>query len=142
MSAGNQLQLATHLLAFGADGPSAAADRFGRMAAALKSLGQGIGPGQYDEVALLVIGGGQVDEIAARVIDYRDRLRQVKPKPPKPLAFSIATGVVLAEQVESADGVGTAATLRSVQALVEAQQAAMIACIAATTATTGAATSG
>ncbi len=141
LSAGNQLQLVSHLLIFGDQGPREAASQFERLAAALKDRGQRIGQGQYDEVALLVLGGGQTEEIATRVITYRDRLRAVKPKPQKEFAFSIATGVVLAEQAVvtgDVDAAEAAANLRAVQALIEAQQAAMIACIAATTAATAA----
>jgi len=53
------------------------------------------------------------------------------------MAFSVATGLVLSEQVQRASqlrGPAAAASLRIVQALIEAQQAAVIAAIAASTA--------
>ena len=136
-SAGEQLQLVSHLLRFSEHGPREAAQRFERTAVALKKARQRVWQSQYDEVALLVLSGGHVDDVVQRVIEYRDRLRAVKPQPTADIAFSIATGVVLAEQVErmtDLDGAATAANLRAVQTLVEAQQAAMIACIACTTA--------
>jgi hypothetical protein len=136
-SAGEQLQLVSHLLRFSEHGPREAAQRFERTAVALKKARQPVWQSHYDEVALLVLSGGHVDDVVPRVIEYRDRLRAVKPKPTADIAFSIATGVVLAEQVErmtGLDSAATAANLRAVQALVEAQQAAMIACIACTTA--------
>lgn len=143
-SQGNPLQLVSHLLVFSDLGPQEAAHRFDRMARALKERGQRVWQGQYDEVALLVLSGAPVADAAARAISYRDRLRAVKPRPSSEIAFSIATGVVLAEQVQSMRGMddaGAAANLRSVQSIIEAQQAAMIACLAATTiATTTAAT--
>jgi hypothetical protein len=77
------------------------------------------------------------------VISYRDRLRAVKPRPQSEIAFSIAAGVVLAEQAEAQlglEGARAAANLRSVQAILEAQQAAIVACMAATTAATAAST--
>jgi hypothetical protein len=77
-------------------------------------------------------------------LEYRDRLRSVKPKPTADIAFSIAAGVVLAEEAERMKGLedaATAANLRAVQAIIEAQQAAMIACMAACTVTTTAASS-
>jgi hypothetical protein len=143
-SRGNQLQLASHLLLFSDAGPREAAERFARMADALRSAGQRIGESQYDEVALLVLSRVGAEVAAARAVAVRDHLRAVKPKPPAAIAFSIACGVVLAETVrglEELDDAGAAANLRAVQSVVEAQQAAMIACIAATTAATTAATS-
>jgi hypothetical protein len=141
-STGEQLQLASQLLMFSDQGPREAAQRFERLAKALKKAKQRVWQSHYDEVALLVLGGGHVDEVVPRVIEYRDRLRAVKPKPTADIAFSLAAGVVLAEEVERMKGLedaATAANLRAVQAIIEAQQAAMIACIAATTATTAAA---
>ena len=79
---------------------------------------------------------------ASRALAVRDRLRAVKPKPPATIAFSIACGVVLAETARGLEGLedaGAAANLRAVQSVVEAQQAAMIACIAATSVATTAA---
>jgi hypothetical protein len=133
-SMGNQLQLVSHLLMFSDLGPREAAPRFVRMAGSLKKKGQRIWQSQYDEVALLVLGGGRVDEVAGKVVRYRDRLRAVRPRPQAAIAFSIATGIVLGEQTERAKGLKGAravANLRAVQALVEAQQAATIACMSA-----------
>lgn len=135
-SAGNQLQMVSHLLVFSEQGPREAASRFERMAKALKDKGQRVWQGQYDEVALLVLSGGGIDEVSTRVIEYRDRLMAVKPRPQKDVAFSIAAGVVLAEEAEkmrSLEDAAAAANLRAVQAIIEAQQAAMIACMAACT---------
>jgi hypothetical protein len=140
-SSGEQLQLASHLLAFSDHGPREATLRFARTAKALKQAKQRVWQSRYDEVALLVLSGGHVDEVVPKVLAYRDRLRAVKPKPTADLAFSIAAGVVLAEEAERMRGLedaATAANLRAVQAIIEAQQAAMVACMAACTATTAA----
>jgi hypothetical protein len=134
-SMGNQLQLVSHLLVFSDLGPRDAAQRFVRMAKSLKKKGQRVWQSQYDEVTLLVLTGASVDEVTTKVIRYRDRLRAVKPRPQASIAFSIAAGIVLAEQAEKAKGLkgaAAAAQLRSVQALIEAQHAAMIACMSAT----------
>ena len=133
---GEQLQLVSHLLVFSDQGPREAAQRFDRTARALKKAKQRVWQSHFDEVALLVLSGGHVDEIVGRVIEYRDRLRAVKPRPTADIVFSIAAGVVLAEEAERMAGLedaSTAATLRAVQAIIEAQQAAMIACMAACT---------
>jgi hypothetical protein len=141
---GEQLQLVSHLLVFSDQGPREAAQRFDRTAKALKKAKQRVWQNHFDEVALLVLSGGHVDQVVPRVIEYRDRLRAVKPKPMADIAFSIAAGVVLAEEAERMRGLesaATAANLRAVQAIIEAQQAAMIACIAACTVTATAASS-
>jgi hypothetical protein len=133
---GEQLQLASHLLVFSDQGPREAAQRFDRTAKKLKQAKQRVWQSHFDEVALLVLSGGHVDEVVPRVIEYRDRLREVKPRPTADIAFSLAAGVVLAEEAEkigTLEGAATAANLRAVQAIIEAQQAAMIACMAACT---------
>jgi len=133
---GEQLQLVSHLLVFSEQGPREAAQRFDRTAKALKKAKQRVWQSHFDEVALLVLSGGHVDEVVPRVVEYRDRLRGVKTRPTADIAFSIAAGVILAEEAERMkvlEDAGTAATLRAVQAIIEAQQAAMIACMAACT---------
>ena len=133
---GEQLQLVSHLLVFSDQGPREAVQSFDRTAKALKQAKQRVWQSHFDEVALLVLTGGHVGEVVPRVIDYRDRLRMVKPRPTADIAFSIAAGVVLAEEAErmkGLEGARTAANLRAVQAIIEAQQAAMIACMAACT---------
>ena len=141
-SSGEQLQLVSHLLMFGDQGPRAAASRFEETAKALRQAKQRVWQSHYDEVALLVLSGARVDEVVPRVIEYRDRLRAVKPRPTSDIAFSIAAGVVLAEEAErmrDLEGAAAAANLSAVQAIIEAQQAAMVACMAACTVTATAA---
>ncbi len=133
---GEQLQLVSHLLVFSDLGPREAAERFDRTAKALKKAKQRVWQSHFDEVALLVLSGAHVDEVVPRVIEYRNRLLEVKPRPTADIAFSIAAGVVLAEEAErigNLEGATAAANLRAVQAIIEAQQAAMIACMAACT---------
>jgi hypothetical protein len=141
-STGEQLQLASQLLMFSDQGPREAALRFERTAKVLKRAKQRVWQSHYDEVALLVLSGGHPDEVVPKVIEYRDRLRAVKPRPTADIAFSLAAGLALAEEAErmqDLEGAAAAANLRAVQAIIEAQQAAMIACMAACTVTTTAA---
>jgi len=134
-SKGEQLQLVSHLLMFSPVGPREAAMRFERVAAALKRAGHKVRSSHYDEIAMLTLSGGDVDEMVLRVLDVRDRLRAARPRPSAEIAFSLAAGIVLAEETRRAKDtaeVADVATLRSVQAIIEAQQAAMIAVMAAT----------
>jgi hypothetical protein len=143
-STGEQLQLVSHLLLFSDLGPQEAVRRFAETAKALRAAKQRVWQSHYDEVALLVLSGCQPAEVVPRVIEYRDRLRAVKPRPTADIALSIASGVVLAEEAERAGDLrdpATAANLRAVQAVIEAQQAAMVACmVACTTVATASAT--
>ncbi len=137
-SSGEQLQLVSHLLMFSAEGPREAVHRFQEVASGLKAAKQRVWQSHYDEVALLTLSGGYPAEVVPRVIDYRDRLRARKPRPSAEIAFSLAAGVVLGEEAEKAgalDEAATAANLRAVQTIIEAQQAAAIACMAACSAT-------
>jgi hypothetical protein len=137
--AGEQLQLASHLLAFSGLGPQEATLRFQRVASELRRCGQRIGTRHYDELALLAVSGLSARDAVARVIEYRDRLRAVRPRPAADIALSIAAGVVLAAAADEAgeiEDAAEAAGLRAVQAMIEAQQAAMVASIAAVSAAT------
>ncbi|MEE4272143.1 MAG: DUF4003 family protein [Thermoanaerobaculales bacterium] len=145
-SSGEQLQLVSHLLMFSDVGGREAARRFAEVARLLRAAKQRVWQSHYDEVALLVLTGVHPAEVVPRVLEYRDRLRARKPRPAAEIAFSIAAGIVLAEEADKAAALAeaaTAANLRAVQAVIEAQQAAAIACMAActTVVTTSAASS-
>lgn len=142
-SRGNQLQLASHILSIADWSGAEAARRATALRDAFVSRKQRIGTDQYDEVALLCLTPGGPAQIAQNVLAYRDRLREVKPRPQKSVAFSLAAGVVLGESADRADGLTDSrdlATLKAVQAILDAQAAAMAA-VVATTAATSAATS-
>ena len=130
---GEQLQLVSHLLVLSDNGPKEAAQQFERTVKTLKKAKQRVWQSHFDEVAMLVLSGGHIEEVVPRVIEYRDRLREVKPRPTADIAFSIAAGVVLAEEAERLKGLEDTSTLRAVQAIIDAQQAAMVACMAACT---------
>jgi len=135
-SAGEQLQLVSHLLMFSDLGRDEAVRRFSEIARLLREAKQRVWQSHYDEVALLVLSGGHPAEVVPRVLAYRDRLWATKPRPTQDLALSIAAGIVLAEESEKAAALAeaaSAANLRAVQAVIEAQQAAAIACMAACT---------
>ena len=71
----------------------------------------------------------------------RDRLRAVKPRPDRTVAFTLAAGIELAADAEVAGDrdAGDLAALQSIQAIIDAQQAAMIAAVSASGAAAGAA---
>ena len=132
-SRGNQLQLASHILAITPLYPADAAMRFHQMAQALKGVGIRIGTAQYDEAALLVLSERDAGSAAREVLAIRDGLRTGKAKPMKSTALSLAVGLLLWDLSEREDlKIGRdAATLRAIQALLEAQQAAAMGVIIA-----------
>jgi len=142
LARGNQLQLVSHLLAVTELGAVDAAKRFTAIRRALKAAGIRTYESQYDEIALLVMLGGDPEQLAGRLAGVVERLMGVRPRPQKSIAISIGAGLMLAEAAGTTPlgetGVDMT-TMRAVQAVIEAQQAAMVAIIASSTAATSAA---
>ena len=130
---GNQLQLVSHLLAVDPRGTDAAVRRFHAVAERLRHADERVGASRYDEIALLALTQGAPGEVVDRVLDYRDRLRAVKPRPDRTVAFTLAAGIEMAADAEIAGerNAGDLAALQSIQAILDAQQAAMIAAVSA-----------
>ena len=130
---GNQLQLVSHLLAGDPRGADNAVQRFGVVAERLRSAGERVGTGRYDEVAVLALTQAPPGHVVDRVLRYRDRLRSARPRPSKDIAFSLAAGIELAEDGERAGerSAGDLAALQSIRAILDAQQAATIAAVSA-----------
>ena len=144
-SRGNQLQLASHLLAIGPSSPQNAARRFDSLVKAFRQRKWRIYTSRYDEVAVLALCAAQPAKLAEQVLGIQEQLRNHKPRPSRDIAFSLAAGIVLSEDArrreEMADATDVAAA-RMAQAVMEAQQAAMVACMAGAVVATTAATSG
>lgn len=141
---GNGLQLATHLLCVSAEHVVPLAERFHQVATALEEQGIKVRPSTYDETALLSLTSLEPAEAAGVARDLQQRLREHKPKPPAPIAFSLAVGLILAretERIRQLEGTGDLAALDGIRGIIEAQQAAMAAAIASSAAV-AAATSG
>lgn len=130
---GNPLQLVSHLLAVDPRGTDMAVQRFKGVAERLEAAGEHVRTSRYDEMATLAIAHVDVVGVVDRTLRYRDRLRAKRPRPAQELAFSLAAGIVLAEDAEHAikRSAGDIAALQSIQAILDAQQAAMVASISA-----------
>lgn len=139
-SSGNQLQLVSHLLSMDPRGIHTAAPRFSAIAAALKEADEPVRPRFYDEIAILALTNELAVLVVDQVLQYRDRLRAAKRRPSKSMAFSLAVGIVLADDAQDAEkkAVGDLAALKAIREIIEAQQAAMAA-VAAQGAAAGAA---
>ena len=128
-----QLQLVSQLLAVDPRGTDAGVDRFCDVAERLRSREERVRPSRYDEVALLALTQSPAAEVVDRVLDNRDRLREAKSRPDKSVAFTLAAGIELSADTERAGerSAGDLAALQSIQAILDAQQAATIAAISA-----------
>jgi len=139
---GNQLQLASHLMALDARGVAKAVRRFERIAHLFRDKQQRILATHYDEVAILALTEGSTSVLVNQVMDTCQALRAARPRPSKDLAFSLASGLVLVEQARRLGDAGSLPALnmlRNVQALLDAQAAAAMAAIAAATVASAAA---
>ena len=130
---GNPLQLVSHLLVVDPRGTDAAVRRFKHIAEHLESKGEHVRASRYDEVATLALAREEPARVADRALRYRDRLRAERPRPSRELAFSLASGLVLVEDVENVTrrSAGDVAAVQSIQAILDTQQAAMAAAISA-----------
>jgi len=143
-SRGNQLQLVSHLLAVDPRGVDAAVQRFRRIAGVLRDSREHIRSSRYDEVALLALTSTPPTPLVKSVLEIRDRLRAARPRPSREIALSLAAGIALSDDVRRAEarGAGDLTMLRAVQAILDAQQAAVAAAIAASAAASSAAAAG
>ncbi len=132
---GNMLQLVSQLLAVDPRGTGAAVQRFRRVADHLQGAGERVDSRRYDKIAMLALTQEAPAQLVDQVLRYRDRLREAKPRPPKDMAFSLVAGIVLAEDSQRAGkrSAGDEAALRAIQAILDAQQAVMVATIATST---------
>ncbi len=140
---GNQLQLVSHLLAVDPRGTDTGVQRFRAVAERLGAADERVGASRYDEIAMLALTQAPPGDVVDRVLHHRDRLRGVKPRPEKAVAFTLAAGIELAADAEIAGerNAGDLAALQSIQAILDAQQAAMIAAVSAGSAAGAAAAS-
>lgn len=128
---GNSLQLASQLLPLDPRGVSNAIQRFSRIAETLKAEKERVSTSRYGEIAVLALAADPPAKLVTRLLRIRDTLRAAKPRPSKDLAFSLATGLTLSSDMHT---VRSLKTIQSVQAILDAQQAVMVASIAAATA--------
>jgi hypothetical protein len=123
---GNSLQLASHVLFLHPDGPSAAVQRFCRVASALHDRGFRVQTRHYDLVSLLALMPTDADDLAEEVLVLREALRRTPGRPDKELALALAVGLVLGscgESVRTFGGLAAMQALRAYQAILQAHAA-------------------
>ena len=138
---GNALQLSSQILGVLPWQAGEAAGRFQAIRDSFVRHGEKISRSRFDEVALLSLAPGAPDSIVEQVLNDRERLRAMKPRVSKSVAFNLAAGLVLTrcdaltpKQAKLAD-LPEISALGQVRAVLEAQQAAMAAVIVSSTST-------
>ena len=127
---GDPLQAAANLLFLAHEKPSVIAGRFHALIEAFRGNGQRIWQSEYDEVAILAMLNMPAADVVARTCQIAEELREWRPRPDRALAFNLASSIAfieLAQAGESAQGVTAAKALVDMQAIINAQQAAMMA---------------
>lgn len=132
-SKGNELQAAAHLLFLSDDRAELAVQRAGILKRAFKSKRQSIRRSDYDEIALLAFLLIDPEQLVERVLACRDKLRAVRPRPDKRLAFNIAANLAFLDLVRQDSEllrISEIKLIADIQALVAAQRAAAAAAAA------------
>jgi hypothetical protein len=127
---GDPLQTAANLLYLAHDKPSAIAERFRSLAEAFRNASQRIWQSEYDELAILCLLAAPAAQVVERVLAHHEALRNVRPRPDRALAFNLASSIAfveLVQPVERAAAITDAKALMDLQALLNAQQAAIMA---------------
>ena len=140
---GNALQAAANLLCLTDDAPRAIANRFAELAEAFKLRGTRVWQNEYDEIAILSFLAEPSAKVVTQVLDNQENIRALSSRPSRSLAFNLASSVAFTQLVQarlSDKTIADSKALMDMQAIIAAQQAAIVAATVATTAATTAAT--
>lgn len=141
---GNPLQAAANQLYLLKDHPAGIANRFHQLAEAFRARKVRIWQSEYDELSILCFCDQPPATTVDNVLQIRQELTGLKPRIIKPVNFNLACTLCFLDRVHSTDRglLSSAKSMLDANALIAAQQAAiMAASVAATVAATSAATS-
>lgn len=138
MSRSAELQSSASLLFLSEGRAELAVGRAGELIRRFKAKGLSIRRPEYDDVAILAFLLNEPDEIVQRVLDYRDQVREYKPRPDKRMAFSIGANIAMLELVKLDAELRSISQIKliiDIQSVIAAQraQAAIIVATAAGT---------
>jgi hypothetical protein len=142
-SKGNPLQTAANLLYLSHQPARQVAACYRDLAAGFRAANVRIWSSDYDELAILSFLSQPADQLVSRVLERRQAIAQLKPRPDRSITFNLASSIVFLECVQldsSCKEITDAKALMDMQAIINAQQAA--AAVAASTAAATAASSG
>lgn len=138
----NPLQTAANMMFLARKSPAELAERFSSLHRTFRDYGVRIYTSDYDELAILSFLGLGADQIVNRVQSIRERLTSLRPRMDKDTHFSIASSLAFLEMAKlQANKVNDAKAMMDVQALIAAQQAAMVGVIVSSTVAVSAASS-
>jgi len=123
----NELQSCSNLLYLAEGRAELAAERAGTLFREFWERKVRIRRADYDELTILSFLLDDSKEIIDRVLAHRDRLRELKPRPDKQLAFSIAATITFLELMQSDSELMSISHVKlivDVQAVIAAQRAA------------------
>lgn len=125
---GNPLQAVANLLYLAGDRPDSVASRFHEIEQTLKANKVRVWQSEYDEVAILTFCHQPSDVLVQRVKELQAALMSLKPKIYKPTAFSLACSLCFMESAEqrSSSMITDAKAMMDLNAIIAAQQAAMM----------------
>ena len=126
---GDPLQTAANLL-YLREKASVIASRFHALAEAFRSASARIWQSEYDELAILSFLNLPAAHVAQQVLENHAALRQVSPRPDRSLAFNLASSIAFVQLVQPTElgpGIADAKAMMDMQALINAQQAAVMA---------------
>jgi hypothetical protein len=139
---GNALQSVSHALVFAPDDDQVVMRRFRALYDQFDGAGLWMNTGDYDEVAALSFLPQPAERVVSRVLEHRAVLAEKKPKPDRALSFSLACATGFLELVKDEDAhelMRNTQNVIAVQAILQAQQAAMIAAAVSASASASAA---
>lgn len=131
---GDALQTAANILSMVPDSPAKIAKRYCDLGEGFKKSGVSIWQTDYDELAILTFLDHPTKRIVDRVLDHRETMKTLNPKPDRLLTFSLAvstTFLELAQVDRKLKSVVDTKAMVDMQAIIQAQQAAMVAVAAA-----------
>lgn len=142
---GNPLQTAANLLYLAKAKPQTIASRYFALAEAFRAESTRIWQSEYDELAILAFLKQPASEIVDHVLRTQALIRALKPRPDRSLAFNLASSVTFVDLIQAdreSKGVTDAKAMLDMQAIINAQQAAMIAASAASASAAATASAG
>lgn len=142
LSKGNPLQTAANILYLAKLQPREAARRYRKLADAFRKSGVSIWQSDYDELAILTFLDHPAKRVVDHVLENREAMNALRPKPDRSLTFNLAASVTFLELVRidrNSKVITDVKTLLDMQSIINAQQAAAAAAAASAAAAAAAA---
>jgi len=139
-SKGNALQAAANILCLLEGNTAKTARRFSDLAEGFRSSGVSIWQSDYDELAVLTFLNHSTKRIVDCVLEHRETMKSLRPKPDRSLTFNLAastTFMELARVDKALKNVVDLKAMMDMQAIIHAQQAAAAAAAAGAAASAG-----